>query len=586
MAERFALPVAIDNDANAAAIAEWQVGAGRGHSQHGHAHARDGRRRRARPRRQAVPRLVGRRRDRPHGARVRRRAVRRQLHRPRPPRGRSRRARRPIARPRGPRAGRDRRASSSARPRGNDAALEAIAEIGRRLGAGDRLARQHLRSGGRRPRRRVRRGAGDLFLEPAPRGRARRRRLPPGTRPRPHRAGRARRRTPAWSGPGSSGSRRSTRLVPLAVCATPIGNLEDVTLRVLRELARGGPRPLRGHAADADPARAARDRGAARSATTSTTRPSGRRRCCRGSRPASGSRSSSDAGLPGVSDPGRAADRGGARGGRAGDGAAGPVGGRDGARRERARRRALPVRRLPAAGETGARRALGASSRAGRMPGVAFESPQRLAARASRSLADALPERPVAVCRELTKRFEEVVRGTAGGGGGEVRRAAEGGDHARARRRRRRSSGDEEEALAAVAELVEAGCPAPAGGRRRRAAHRRVPEPPLPRLAVARFDNGSIRSGTVVARGCQTRQQSASVLAAAALARLALSAGASAGLAGRRHGAAAVLAGDDPYAGGQHRGIDIGAPAGAGRARSAARGRHLRRAGSARRGSA
>src|SRR2546428_5088252 len=34
---------------------------------------------------------------------------------------------------------------------------------------------------------------------------------------------------------GSSGSRRSRSL--LAVCTTPIGNLEDVTLRVLRELA-------------------------------------------------------------------------------------------------------------------------------------------------------------------------------------------------------------------------------------------------------------------------------------------------------------------------------------------------------------
>ena len=45
-------------------------------------------------------------------------------------------------------------------------------------------------------------------------------------------------------------------------------------------------------------------------------------------------------------------------------------------------------------------------------PAVAFESPKRLPA-TLRSLAAALPDRPVAVCRELTKRFEEVVRGTA-----------------------------------------------------------------------------------------------------------------------------------------------------------------------------
>jgi 16S rRNA (cytidine1402-2'-O)-methyltransferase len=43
---------------------------------------------------------------------------------------------------------------------------------------------------------------------------------------------------------------------------------------------------------------------------------------------------------------------------------------------------------------------------------VAFESPQRLPL-ALRTLADAHPERPVAVCRELTKAFEEVVRGPA-----------------------------------------------------------------------------------------------------------------------------------------------------------------------------
>src|SRR3954468_8370487 len=45
-------------------------------------------------------------------------------------------------------------------------------------------------------------------------------------------------------------------------------------------------------------------------------------------------------------------------------------------------------------------------------PAVAFDSPRRLPA-TLRSLAAVDPEREVAVCRELTKRFEEVVRGTA-----------------------------------------------------------------------------------------------------------------------------------------------------------------------------
>ncbi|HEU4394143.1 MAG TPA: SAM-dependent methyltransferase, partial [Planctomycetota bacterium] len=44
-------------------------------------------------------------------------------------------------------------------------------------------------------------------------------------------------------------------------------------------------------------------------------------------------------------------------------------------------------------------------------PIVAFESPRRLPASLA-VLAAAMPERRAAVCRELTKRFEEVVRGT------------------------------------------------------------------------------------------------------------------------------------------------------------------------------
>jgi 16S rRNA (cytidine1402-2'-O)-methyltransferase len=43
-------------------------------------------------------------------------------------------------------------------------------------------------------------------------------------------------------------------------------------------------------------------------------------------------------------------------------------------------------------------------------PVVAFESPKRLHASLT-SLASALPGRRAAVCRELTKAFEEVVRG-------------------------------------------------------------------------------------------------------------------------------------------------------------------------------
>ena len=76
-------------------------------------------------------------------------------------------------------------------------------------------------------------------------------------------------------------------LMPLAVCATPIGNLEDVTLRVLRELAEADVVLCE----DTRRTRVLLERHGIRrgsSATTSTTRRSGRPRCCRGSLRASG----------------------------------------------------------------------------------------------------------------------------------------------------------------------------------------------------------------------------------------------------------------------------------------------------------
>ena len=196
----------------------------------------------------------------------------------------------------------------------------------------------------------------------------------------------------------------------LSVCATPIGNLEDVTLRVLRELAEADvvlcedTRHTRGllsrHGIEARLLSYHRHNEAAR--TTELV-----------PRLAGGERVAlvSDAGLPGVNDPG--------------------------ARLIAAALEAgVPVTVLP--GPSAIETALVASGLAGERyqflgylprganalgelwaelagwphPAVAFESPKRLPA-TLRSLAGAAPGRPVAVCRELTKRFEEIVRGSA-----------------------------------------------------------------------------------------------------------------------------------------------------------------------------
>jgi 16S rRNA (cytidine1402-2'-O)-methyltransferase len=198
--------------------------------------------------------------------------------------------------------------------------------------------------------------------------------------------------------------------VPLAVCATPIGNLEDVTLRVLDELREADvvlcedTRHTKGlldrHGIKARLLSYHQHNEAQRTAELLPRLEAGERFAL-----------VSDAGLPGVNDPG-------ARLISAALGAGAPV-------------TVLPgpsavETALVASGLVGERyqflgylprgeKALGAlwsELEAWAHPAVAFESPRRLPA-TLRSLAASLPDRPVAVCRELTKRFEEVVRGTA-----------------------------------------------------------------------------------------------------------------------------------------------------------------------------
>jgi 16S rRNA (cytidine1402-2'-O)-methyltransferase len=242
--------------------------------------------------------------------------------------------------------------------------------------------------------------------------------------------------------------------VPLAVCATPIGNLEDVTLRLLDELRAADvvlcedTRHTRGllerHGIDARLLSYHEHNEAARTAELLPRLQAGERIAL-----------VSDAGMPGISDPGARIVR-----------AALDAG--------------VPVTVLP--GPSAVETALVASGLAGERyqfvgflprregelaslleelarspwPTVAFESPHRVQATLA-SLARVDPEWPVAVCRELTKRFEEVRRGPAAELAaalteqpkGEITLVLGG----------RAVEPDEGSAVAVVAELVEAGLP-------------------------------------------------------------------------------------------------------------------------------
>jgi 16S rRNA (cytidine1402-2'-O)-methyltransferase len=242
--------------------------------------------------------------------------------------------------------------------------------------------------------------------------------------------------------------------MPLAVCATPIGNLDDVTLRVLEEL-RAADVVL---CEDTRHTRVLLDRHGISARLLSYHEHNEAKRTAQlVPRLQAGERVAlvSDAGLPGISDPG--------------------------ARLVAAALEAgVPVTVLP--GPSAVDTALIASGFAAERyqfvgflprgtkalrslwdelagwphPVVAFESPQRLPA-TLKSLAAADPGRSVAVCRELTKRFEEVVRGSAAEVSSHFAVAPKGeitlvfGPGA--------GREDREDAVAAVAELVASGVP-------------------------------------------------------------------------------------------------------------------------------
>jgi 16S rRNA (cytidine1402-2'-O)-methyltransferase len=197
--------------------------------------------------------------------------------------------------------------------------------------------------------------------------------------------------------------------VPLAVCATPIGNLDDVTLRVLRELREAElvlcedtrrTRVLLGrHGVQARLASYHRHNEAAR-----TQEVLGRLQ--RGERIAL----VSDAGLPGVNDPGARLVAAAVSEGVPVTVLPGPSAVETGlVASGLVSERYQFVGYLPR--RAGELRALATELARWPQPVVCFESPRRLPVSLA-VLAEEMPARPAAVCRELTKKFETVVRGT------------------------------------------------------------------------------------------------------------------------------------------------------------------------------
>ncbi len=192
----------------------------------------------------------------------------------------------------------------------------------------------------------------------------------------------------------------------LIVCPTPIGNLEDVTLRVLSALREADLIACE----DTRRTRTLLDRYGVSSELLSYHEHNERERAnelVRRMQAGASVALVSDAGMPLVSDPGFLLVQACVAAGLAVEVLPGPS-----AALAALVASALPAERWRFAGflprkKGELRTAFGTLETL-----VAFESPKRVAASLA-VLAEVDPERPVAVCRELTKLHEEVVRGTA-----------------------------------------------------------------------------------------------------------------------------------------------------------------------------
>jgi 16S rRNA (cytidine1402-2'-O)-methyltransferase len=194
----------------------------------------------------------------------------------------------------------------------------------------------------------------------------------------------------------------------LVVCPTPIGNLEDVTLRVLAALREADVVACE----DTRRTRVLLDRYGVSATLVSYhehNEAERSRELVRKMRSGTVVALVSDAGMPLVSDPGFVLVRACVAAGLAVEVLPGPS-----AALAALVASALPADRWRFVGFLPRKRGELAEVLSSPETVVAFESPRRVAATLA-VLASLDPERPVAVCRELTKIHEEVVRGGAAG---------------------------------------------------------------------------------------------------------------------------------------------------------------------------